>query len=377
MPNPPRNRGRDDSGFLPPSIWDVEEEDDGALGGQLDLGGPDEKRARASRGGVLRSLRLEGAGGIAAVPFPFEHLEAAARALARLDEGLADEGARGRWFAAMHRCEAVHQARLCGFPVDITDACLIEWDPLAPGQSRLNGLWVVGRGLTAARRVQRRARSTPPDVASLRELGREALGRWPLPVQRGAYEVCAIWKGLAASHRRGLLVFCEALGAVGSWRGLDVEERSVLLGVLSPWLARVFVPTRRCSAYLMREISWTPAKWERAARAGGDAWVALMLVGIGRCADRGHNVLRQLEVRHELALRASPARRKSHSFERGVDHLFQSPMVDVPSMMRGAGLSRPGAQKLIADLVAAGVLGASSRGRGRRFYAREIGEIAD
>ena len=50
--------------------------------------------------------------------------------------------------------------------------------------------------------------------------------------------------------------FCrEALGIMGSWPGLDVEEKAVLLGVLSPWLARVFVPTRWCCGYLMRAVS--------------------------------------------------------------------------------------------------------------------------
>ena len=47
-------------------------------------------------------------------------------------------------------------------------------------------------------------------------------------------------------------------------------------------------------------------------------------------------------------------------------------MVDVPSLMRGLGMSRAGAQRLIEELVRVGVLSASTRGRSRRYYAWKI-----
>ena len=144
------------------------------------------------------------------------------------------------------------------------------------------------------------------------------------------------------------------------------------MGVLSPWLARVFVPTRWCCGYLMREISWGPAGWEREACGGGDEWIARCLEAVAVCAEGGHNVLRQLELRHGLAMRASPARRKSHSYERAIDHLFECPVVDVQSLMGALGMSRAGAQRLIEELVRVGVLNASTRGRSRRWYAWQI-----
>ena len=354
----------EDDGFRVSSIWDLEDDEPGV--GPLDA-------ARSSEGGLRgEAVRVGASTGAGVVPFPFERLEGAARALAGLDERLAERGVRRRWFAAMRRGVATEQGRLCGFPVDVADACLIEWDPLAPGQSRLNGLWVVSRGLEASRLVQRRTRARPPEAEQMGEIGGAALGRWCADAERGALEVCDRWQGLAGHDRRGLLVFCEALGMIGSWSGLDVEERAVLLGVLSPWLARVFVPTRWCCGYLMREVSWAPAAWEREARAGGGAWVDRCLEAVAVCAEGGHNVLRQLELRHRLALGASPARRKSHSYERAVDFLFECPVVDVQSVMQGLGLSRAGAQRLIEELVRVGVLRASSRGRSRRYCAWQI-----
>ena len=83
-------------------------------------------------------------------------------------------------------------------------------------------------------------------------------------------------------------------------------------------------------------------------------------------------MLRQLELRHKFALRASPARRKSHSYERAVDFLFECPVVDVQSVMRGLGLSWAGAQRLIDELVRVGVLSVTSRGRSRRYGAWQI-----
>ena len=354
----------EDEGFRIPSIWDLEDAEPGA--GLLDA-------ARSSDGRVRGQSVLDRAsvgGGV--VPFPFEHLEGAARALAGLDERLAEGAVRRRWFAAMRRHAAADQGRLCGFPVEVADACLIEWDPLAPGQSRLNGLWVVSRGLAVSRVVQRRTRARPPEVEQVGEIGRAAVGRWCADAKRGALEVSERWQGLAEDDRRGLLVFCEALGMMGSWPGLDVEERAVLMGVFSPWLARVFVPTRWCCGYLLREISRAPAAWEREAREGGGAWVDRCLEAVAVCAEGGHNVLRQLELRHRLALGASPARRKSHSYERAVDFLFDCPVVDVQSVMKGLGLSRAGAQRLIEELVQVGLLSISSRGRSRRYCAWKI-----
>ncbi len=355
-----KRRGEDE-GLRLPGIWDVEEEPDAAPG--------DAERSPESAGrGEVEGGRPRAGD----VPFPFQRLEAAARALAGLDERLAERAVRRRWFAAMRRRAAADQGRLCGFPVDVADACLIEWDPLAPGQSRLNGLWVVSRGLRAARLVQRRTRARPPEAEQVGEIGSAALGRWSANAGRGAMEACNKWQGLAEDDRRGLPVFCDALGIMGSWPGLDVEERAVLMGVLSPWLARVFVPTRWCCGYLMRAVSGAPAQWEREAQAGGEAWVALVLEAMDGCAGGGHNVLRQLELRRRLALRASPARRRSHSYERAVDHLFECPVVDVQSLMRGLSLSRAGAQRLIEELVRVGVLSTSTRGRSRRYYAWKI-----
>ena len=355
-----RRRGED--AVRLPSIWDPEDEE-GAGARSVD--------ADAGDGRVRPDAKLR-PGRAGAVPFPFERLEGAARALAALDERLAERPARRRWFAAMRRKTAAEHGRLCGFPVEVEDACLIEWDPLAPGQSRHNGLWVVSRGLRASRLVQRRTRARPPDAEQAGELGRAALGRWGADAEEGAAEACERWRGLAAGDRRGLPVFCEALAAVGSWAGLDVEERAVLIGVLSPWLARVFVPTRRCCGYVMREVSRAPALWEREARRGGDEWVALVLEAVEGCAADGHDVLRQLELRYRMALQGSPARRASHSYERAVDYLFECPMVDVQSAMQGLGLSRAGAQRLIGELVAAGLLSRSSRGRSRRWFAWKI-----
>lgn len=356
-----RRRGEQE-GLRLPSIWDVEEDEaEGPLRGSEGFG-DDLGRAGAPRGGAAR-------GG---VPYPFERLEAAARSLAGLDERLADRAVRRRWYAAMRRRAAADQGRVCGFPVDVADACLVEWDPLAPGQSRHNGLWVVARGLRAARLVQRRTRARPPDVEQVAEIGRAALGRWCVDAEQGAREACERWQAMSEVDRRGLLVFCEALRAIASWPGLDVEERAVLMGVLSPWLARMFVPTRWCSGYLMSEISLGPAGWEKEARDGGEAWLARCLEAVAVCAEGGHNVLRQLELRYKLALRASPARRKSHSYERAVDFLFECPVVDVQSVMRGLGLSRAGAQRLVEELVRVGVLSASTRGRSRRYSAWNI-----
>jgi hypothetical protein len=169
-----------------------------------------------------------------------------------------------------------------------------------------------------------------------------------------------------------LLVFCEALAAIGSCAGQDVEERAVLMGMLSPWLARAFVPTRWCCGYVMRDVSRAPALWEREARTGGDEWVALVMEAVEASAADGHNVLRQLELRYRMALQGSPARRASHSYERAVDYLFECPMVDVQSVMRALDLSRAGAQRLIGELVAAGLLSGSSRGRSRRYFAWKI-----
>ena len=361
MPESAGKRRGEDEGLRLPSIWDPEEEPD------AEPGGP-ERPAETGEKGQVEGVR-PAAG---AVPFPFERLEAAARALAGLDERLAERAVRRRWFAAMRRRAAADQGRLCGFPVEVADACLIEFDPLAPGQSRHNGFWVLARGLRAARLVQRRTRARPPDAEQVGEIGSAALGRWGADAGRSALEACARWQGLAEGDRRGLLVFCDALGIMGSWPGLDVEERAVLMALLSPWLARAFVPTRWCCGYLMRAVSAAPAQWERQARAGGDAWVALVLEAVEGCAEGGHNVLRQLELRHRLALQRSPARRRSHSYERAVDHLFECPVVDVQSLMRGLALSRAGAQRLIEELVRVGVLSASTRGRSRRYYAWEI-----
>ena len=367
MPGSAGNRrGEEDDGLRFSSIWDAGED-----GPDADVGGRDGAAGSGGRSGTGVSVRPPVPG---AVPFPFERLEGAARALTGLDQRLAERGVRRRWFAAMRRRSAADQGRLCGFPVEVADACLIEWDPLAPGQSRHNGLWVVARGLKASRLVQRRTRARPPEAEQVGEIGAAALGRWSPDADRGAAAVCGRWQGLAEDDERGLLVFCEALGFMGSWPGLDVEERAVLMGTLSPWLARAFVPTRWCCGYLMREIAWAPALWARAARKGGGAWVDLCLAAVAACAGSGHNVLRQLELRHGLALRASPARRKSHSYERAVDHLFECPLVDVQSLMRALGLSRAGAQRLIGDLVSAGLLSASSRGRSRRYSAWKIAE---
>ena len=121
----------EDDGFRVSSIWDLEDDEPGV--GPLDA-------ARSSEGGLRgEAVRVGASTGAGVVPFPFERLEGAARALAGLDERLAERGVRRRWFAAMRRGVATEQGRLCGFPVDVADACLIEWDPLAPGQSRLNG----------------------------------------------------------------------------------------------------------------------------------------------------------------------------------------------------------------------------------------------
>ena len=358
-----RRRGEEDA-FRLRSIWDVEDDEaEAALA--------DRERSIDARGWdeTVAGRRSAGAGD---VPFPFQRLEGAARALAGLDERLGERGARRRWFAAMRRRAAADQGRLCGFPVDVADACLIEFDPLAPGQSRHNGFWVLARGLRASRLVQRRTRARPPEAEQVGEIGSAALGRWSADAGRGALEARGKWQGLAEDDRRGLLAFCDALGIIGAWPGLDVEERAVLMGVLSPWLARVFVPTRWCCGYLMRAVSAAPAQWEREARAGGEAWVALVLEAVADCAEGGHNVLRQLELRHGLALRASPARRKSHSYERAVDHLFECPVVDVQSLMRALSLSRAGAQRLIEELVRVGVLSTSTRGSSRRYYAWKI-----
>lgn len=347
----------EDDGWRLPSIWDLEDEEPGAEG--------------SDREGA-KGLGASAEAGSGSLPYPFARLEAAARALAGLDERLAERAARRRWFAAMRRQQAADQGRLCGFPVDVADACLIEWDPLAPGQSRHNGLWVVSRGLRASRLVQRRTRARPPEAEQVGEIGSAALGRWCADAERGALEACESWQVMSEGDRRGLLVFCEALRAIASWPGLDVEERAVLMGVLSPWLARVFVPTRWCCGYLIGEVSGAPARWDSEARAGGEAWIARCLEAVAVWAESGHNVLRQLELRHRLALRASPARRKSHSYERAVDFLFECPMVDVQSVMRGLALSRAGAQRLIEELVRVGVLSGSSRGRSRRYYAWKI-----
>ena len=349
---------REEDGLRLPSIWDLEDEEPGAEGAE-------EERSRKDAGPGGRK-------GGAVVPFPYDRLEGAARALAGLDERLAERAVRRRWFAAMRRRAAADQGRLCGFPVEVADACLIEWDPLVPGQSRHNGLWVVARGLRAAGLVQRLTRARWPEAEQVEEIGSAALGRWCGDAEGGAVEACEKWRVLAEGERRGLLVFCEALALIGSWPGLDVEERAVLMGVLSPWLARVFVPTRWCCGYLMREVSWAPRVWEREARQGGAAWIARCLEAVAVCAEGGHNVLRQLELRHGMALRASPARRRSHSYERAIDHLFECPVVDVQSVMRGLGLSRAGAQGLIAELVRVGVLSVSTRGRGRRYCAWQI-----
>lgn len=345
-----------------PSIWDVEDAEVGDADGAETDGGHGWASAD-------ERLRQRPAG---AVPFPFERLEGAARALGGLDERLAERRTRRRWFAAMRRKTAAEHGRLCGFPVDVEDACLIEWDPLAPGQSRHNGLWVVSRGLRASRLVQRRTRARPLDAEQAGEVGRAALGRWGADADEGASEVCEIWRRLAEGERRGLLVFCEALAGIGSWAGLDVEERAVMMGVLSPWLARAFVPTRWCCGHVMRAVSRAPATWEREARTGGEEWVALVLEAVEGCAADGRNVLRQMELRYRMALEGSPARRASHSYERAVDYLFESPMVDVQSVMRALGLSRAGAQRLIGELVAAGLLSGSRRGRSRRWFAWKI-----
>lgn len=364
MPDSAGKRRGTDEGLRLPSIWDDEDDEP-----EVKPGNPN--RSLASGGGG-EGVAVAAPAGAGVVPYPFERLEAAARALAGLDERLAERAARRRWFAAMRRRAAADQGRLCGFPVDVADACLIEWDPLAPGQSRLNGLWVVARGLRASGLVQRRTRARPPEAEQVGEIGSAALGRWCADAERGALEACKSWQVASAGDRRGLLVFCEALRAISSWPGLDVEERAVLMGVLSPWLARVFVPTRWCCGYLMREISWAPAGWERDAREGGEGWIARCLEAVAACAEGGHNVLRQLELRHKFALRASPARRKSHSYERAVDFLFECPVVDVQSVMRGLGLSRAGAQRLIDELVRVGVLSVTSRGRSRRYGAWKI-----
>lgn len=353
---------RGDDAVRLPSIWDLEDDEGGdAYGVERDAG---DDRVRGHAGSRQRPA--------GAVPFPFERLEGAARALAGLDERLAERGTRRRWFAAMRRKTAAEHGRLCGFPVDVEDACLIQWDPLAPGQSRHNGLWVVSRGLRASRLVQRRTRARPLDGEQAGEVGGAALGRWGADADQGASEVCDRWRRLAEGDRRGLLVFCEALAAVGSWGGLDVEERAVMMGVLSPWLARAFVPTRWCCGHVMRAVSRAPAIWEREARTGGEQWVALVLEAVEGCAVDGRNVLRQIELRYRMALEGSPARRASHSYERAVDYLFECPMVDVQSVMRALGLSRAGAQRLIGELVAAGLLSGSRRGRSRRWFAWKI-----
>lgn len=356
-------RQGDEEGLRFASVWDAEDDEARVevAGGRGEAGV--ERRAVAPGGRPAPS---------GTVPFPFERLEAAARALAGLDQRLAESAVRRRWLAAMRRRVAADQGRLCGFPVDVADACLVQWDPLVPGQSRHNGMWVVARGLRASGLVQRRTRARLPEREQLEEIGRTALGRWCAESERGALEACGRWQELAEAEARGLLVFCKALAVIGSWQGLDVEERAVLMGMFSPWLARVFVPTRWCCGSLMREVSWGPAGWEREARAGGDEWIARCLEAVAVCAEGGHNVLRQLELRHGLALRASPARRRSHSYERAIDHLFECPVVDVQSLMEALGMSRAGAQRLIDELVRVGVLNASTRGRSRRYYAWQI-----
>ena len=370
MPDWGAIEGGDDEEFRLPSVWDEAEQ-------EAQENGP----AEPVVGGPLRGMWKEkgagrrGEGALPAVPYPFGNLEAAARAVSALDERLADRGAWKRWSAALRRSQAADHGRLCGFPVDVADACLVEFDPLSAGQSRLNGMWVVARGLKAAGLVQKKAGGLPPDAAAACVVGEAALGRWGAEEAEGAAEVCGEWRSLSEGGERGLLVFARALSLIRGWPGLDVEERAVVMGVMAPWLGRAFVPTRRCSVYLMRELAWAPALWESSARSGGARWVAMCLEGVGACALRGHNVLRQLELRYGLALKASPARRKSHSYRKGVDLLFECPLVDVGSVMRALGLSRAGAQRLIGDLVGAGVLRMSSRGRGRRYDAWQIGDV--
>ena len=359
--------GVDEDEFRVRSIWDLEE--DGQEEGLAERGVRAAEDRAVEGPGSERERRIPG------VPYPFGHMESACRALAALDERLADAGARRRWYAAVRRGQAAEQGRLCGFAVDGADACLVEFDPLAAGQSRLNGMWIVGRGLKAARLAQRGGRGGVLEGAVVSEIGVAALGRWGAEECAGADEVCDEWRALAGRGDRGLLVFADALSRVGSWRGLDAEERAVLMAVLAPRLGRLLVPTRWCSLYLMGEVAWAPALWEERARAGGAGWVQMCLEGVEGCARRGYNVLRQLELRYGLALEASPARRSSHSYGGAVDLVFESPLVDVGSMMRGLGLSRAGAQRLIGELVGAGVLRMSSRGRGRRYDAWQIGDV--
>ena len=368
MPNWSAIEGGEEDEFRLPSIWDWEDEgeaDEPGRGLAVDGAGarPVGKRERAN--GRERGV-------VPVVPYPFGCLEGAARALAALDERLGDEGARNRWYAAVRRSESVEQARLCGFGVDFWNACLVEFDPLSAGQSRLNGMWVVARGLKAAGLVQRRVRAAVPDAESVSEIGEAALGRWGGEERAGAERVCGELRSLAECRERGLLVLAKALSVVGCWVGLDVEERAVLMGVMAPWLGRVFVPTRWCSLYLMRELAWGPALWEGRAGSGGASWIGMCLEGVGEWGRRGHNGLRQMELRYELALKASPARRKSHSYRRAVDLVFECPLVDVASVMAGLGLSRAGAQGLIGELVEAGVLSVSRRGRSRRYCAWQI-----
>ena len=371
MPNWGAIAGGEEDEFRLPSIWDRDDEGEADGPGR---GVPVDAELARSGGREEGAGSREG-GTLSVVPYPFGHLEGAARALAALDERLADGGARTRWHAAARRSQAAEQGRLCGFAVDGWDACLVEFDPLSAGQSRLNGMWVVGRGLKAARMVQRSVRAAAPDAGSVSEIGEAALGRWGREELAGAEAVCGELQSLAEGRERGLVVFAKALSRVGCWPGLDVEERAVLMGVLAPLLGRAFVPTRWCSLYLMREVAWGPALWEERARSGGASWVGMCLEGVGACALRGHNVLRQLELRYGLALKASPARRKSHSYQKAVDLLFECPLVDVASVMRGLGLSRAGAQGLIGELVRCGVLRMSSRGRGRRYDAWQIGDV--
>ena len=371
MPNWSAIEGGEEDEFRLPSIWD--QEDEGVEDGPA--------RGLPVDGELARSVeKQEGAGGgdggsVAVVPYPFGCLEGAAQALAALDERLADEGARKRWYAAVRRIQAAEQGRLCGFGVDVADACLVEFDSLSAGQSRFNGMWVVARGLKAARLVQRRVRAGVPDVDSVSEICEAALGRWGREESAGAERVCGELRSLADCRERGLLVFAKALSVVGCWVGLDAEERAVMMGVMAPWLGRAFVATRWCSLYLMGNIAWGPALWEARARSGGASWLGMCLEGVGERARRGHNGLRQMELRYELALKASPARRRSHSYQRAVDLVFECPLVDVASVMAGLGLSRAGAQGLIGELVRSGVLRMSRRGRGRRYDAWQIGDI--
>ena len=104
--------------------------------------------------------------------------------------------------------------------------------------------------------VQRRTRARPPEAEQMGEIGRAALGRWCADAARGGLEVCDRWRGLAVNERRGLLVFCEALGMIESWPGLDVEESRRPLTSYKPMTAAIDCPTLSAASSISRSPRW-------------------------------------------------------------------------------------------------------------------------